>query len=59
MFAVTAILTLAIGIGTTTAVFSVVDRILFRSLPYANSDRLVSVGLVAPIEPQEFMLGSS
>jgi len=59
MFAVTAILTLAIGIGTTTAVFSVVDRILFRSLPYAHPDRLVSVGLVAPIEPQEFMLGSS
>ena len=32
-FAVVAILTLALGIGPTTAVFSVVDRILFRSLP--------------------------
>jgi putative ABC transport system permease protein len=40
-------------------VFSVVDRILFRTLPYGDSDRLVSVGLVAPIEPQEFMLGGS
>jgi predicted permease len=40
-------------------VFSVVDRILFRSLPYGDSNRLVSVGLVAPIEPQEFMLGGS
>lgn len=59
VFAITVIATLALGIGATTAVFSVVDRILFRSLPYAHDDRLVSVGLVAPIEPQEFMLGGS
>ena len=57
MFTITAILTLMIGIGTTTAVFSVVDRILFRPLPYADPSRLVSVGLVAPIAPQEFVLG--
>jgi predicted permease len=38
--------------------FSVVDRLLFRSLPYADAGRLVSVGLMAPIEPQEFMLGA-
>jgi putative ABC transport system permease protein len=59
IFAITAIATLALGIGATTAVFSVVDRILFRSLPYAHDDRLVSVGLSAPIIPQEFMLGGS
>src|SRR5579863_6097508 len=59
LFAVTAILTLALGIGATAAVFSVVDRILFRSLPYAHPDRLVSVGLTAPIIPQEFLMGSS
>jgi len=35
----------------------VVDRILFRSLPYPQADRLVSFGMVAPIAPQEFMLG--
>ena len=58
LFTAAAVLTLALGIGATTAVFSVVDRILFRSLPYPNEDRLVSVGLVAPIEPNEFMLGS-
>ena len=59
VFTITVIVTLALGIGATTAVFSVVDRILFRSLPYAHADRLVSVGLVAPIIPQEFMLGGS
>jgi predicted permease len=59
IFTVTVIATLALGIGATTAVFSVVDRILFRSLPYAHADRLVSVGLTAPIIPQEFMLGGS
>ena len=58
-FTVTAVVTLMLGIGATTAVFSVVDRVLFRSLPYGQADRLVSVGLVAPIEPQEFMLGGS
>jgi putative ABC transport system permease protein len=58
-FAIVAVLTLALGIGSTTAVFSVVDRILFRSLPYAHEDRLVSFGLLAPIEREEFMLGSS
>ena len=56
-FAITAVLTFAVGIGSTTAVFSVVDRILFRSLPYPDASRLVSIGIVAPIEPQEFMLG--
>jgi putative ABC transport system permease protein len=56
-FALTVIATLALGIGATTAVFSVVDRILFRSLPYAHDDRLVSVGLVQSLAPQEFMLG--
>jgi hypothetical protein len=57
-FTLTAVLALAFGIGATTAVFSVVDRILFRSLPYAQEERLVSLGLVALIEPQEFMLGA-
>ena len=58
VFTVTAVITLALGIGATTAVFSVVDRILFRALPYADPDRLVSVGLTAPIIPQEFVLGA-
>ena len=56
-FALVAILTLALGIGSTTAVFSVVDRILFRSLPYPHDERLVSFGDKAPFEANEFVLG--
>ena len=55
-FTVTVILTLALGIGATTAVFSVVDRILFRSLPYPHDEQLVSFGVKAPFEGLEFML---
>lgn len=43
VFALTAILTLAVGIGTTTAVFSVADAVLFRPLPFRNPDRLMQL----------------
>jgi len=59
VFTLAALCTIALGIGATTAVFSVVDRILFRSLPYAQAERLVSVGITAPIENNEFMLGAN
>ena len=42
-FTIVAILTLAIGIGATTTVFSVVDGILIKPLPYPDADRLVGV----------------
>jgi len=57
-FSVVAVLSLALGIGATTSVFSVVDRILFRSLPFADSSRLVSIGIQAPVLPYDFVLGA-
>jgi predicted permease len=48
-FTITVIAALAVGIGASTAVFSFVDRILFRPLPYANEHELVWFGMTAPI----------
>ncbi len=39
---------LALGIGATTAVYSVVDGVMVRSLPYPDADRLVTVGVTFP-----------
>jgi putative ABC transport system permease protein len=49
-FAVTAVLVLALGLGASTAMFSALDRILFRPLPYGDADRLVAVGMVPAID---------
>src|SRR5687767_3760452 len=42
-FTVAAILTLALGIGATTAIFSVVYSVLIKPLPYPNADELVRI----------------
>ncbi len=47
-FAATILLTLSIGIGANTVVFSVVNRVLLRPLPYSDSDRLIALWLDAP-----------
>src|SRR5262245_31277259 len=47
-FALTAVLVLALGLGAPTAMFSALDRILFRPLPYGDAERLVNVGMTSP-----------
>src|SRR5215813_2087893 len=41
VFAATVTLTLALGIGANTAIYSIVDRLLLRPLPYPNGDRIM------------------
>src|SRR5215212_271458 len=43
VFAVIAILTLALGIGATSAIFSVIDTVLLQPLPFKNPDEIVHV----------------
>ena len=51
-FALAAIFVLALGLGSSTALFAALDRALFRPLPYTDADRLVSVGLLMPFPGQ-------
>jgi hypothetical protein len=42
-FAVVAVITLALGIGASTAIFSVIDNVLMEPFPYPDADRFMSV----------------
>jgi putative ABC transport system permease protein len=49
MFAMIAVLTMALGIGANTAIFSVFQGVLLRDLPYRNPDKLVSIGELSAV----------
>lgn len=52
-FTLPAVLTLALGIGATTALFSLVNQVLFRALPFPAADRLVVLRGYNPVQMDE------
>ena len=52
-FSITAILTLALGIGLTTTIFGVVNGIVLRPLAFANAGRLVTICEQYPSAPAD------
>ena len=55
LFVVVAVAVLALGIGASTAVFSVVDAVLLRPLPFADPDKLLMLWMGLPEKNQPFI----
>src|SRR5215470_7133508 len=51
-FSITVVLTLALGIGANSAVFSAIDSVLLRPLPFPDGDRIVSIAQIQAKTPQ-------
>jgi len=54
VFTSVVILSLAVGIGLNTAIFTLIDKILLGSLPYPNPNRLISISSIPPSHPDQF-----
>lgn len=59
VFAIVSILTLGLGIGANSAIFSVVNGILFQELPFPDPDRLVSICETRPDEAETCVTAST
>lgn len=57
-FSLIACVTLALGLGAATTIFTLLDRVVLRPLPYANAERMVHIGTLWPFVRQdaEFMI---